>query len=303
MSILAPTMEEISSERRREQIVPDSSHEVTPNAVYLEERGCVNASQSTQTFHTARSEQVGKSNLEQSMAEKTGATPHPPKHDLISTESEVKDLKKASEDGQKDSDIAKQGLKELGSSGENTKMDDISIDMPGKRQIRTSPFQGRKKKSEELSNQPRAASSPLVGSNYAQGQQEAFSQVPTGIVSSRLRGIATNDLSLDGSSGFHRIMKADHKGLFPQTRRSNTTNSRSHTFEHFPRNPLSRVSQEEDIASLASLAEVIQSQNEVVYLDSSSNVDLIKRPDTMFMSSNLVRKAQSRSLPYPNVTV
>ena len=291
ISILAPTIEEIPDEERHGQLVLESDHEVNQNAVHLHERDGVKATQSTQTFHTARSEQVGKSNPEQSMAERTETTSHVLKHDLISTESKVKNSKEATEDGQDDSNVDQQVLQKRGSSGDNTKIDVTGMDKPGTRQIHTSPFHDKQEQSGESSKQPRAISSPLGSSNHVQSQPEAFGQVPTGIVSSRLRGIAASDPGVDPPSAFHGLLRTDHKCVFPQKCRPNTITGGSHTFEHFPQDPLSRVSQEEDIASLASLAEVIQSQDEIVCLDSLSNKDLIKRPD---MPTNIV-KSRTRS--------
>lgn len=280
MSILVPTIEEIPGEERHEQLVLDSDHEVTQNTVHLNEKCGVKASQSTQTFHTARSEQVGKSNPEQFTAVNAGATPHLVKYDQISIESNTKISKKAPEDGRDDPNVYQQVLNERGSSGDRTKLNATDMDRPGTRQIRASHFHEKQKQSEELSKPPRVISSPLGSSNCVQNQPAAFSPVPTGIVSSRLRSIAASDPGLDPPSMFHEILKTDHKGVYPQKRRPNTTTGGSHTFEHFPQDPLSRVSHEEDIASLASLAEVIQSQDEIVCLDSLLNVDLIKRPDT-----------------------
>jgi hypothetical protein len=280
VSILAPTIEEIPSEERHEQPGLDSDHEVTQNAVHLHERGCVKALQSTPGSYTARSEQISMSNPEQSIVEKTETTSHLVKDDLISTELKIKGSDEAPEDGQDSSSIAPQVLKEHCSSQDSTKMDAFGTHRLGTKQIRASPFHDRQKQSEELSNQSRVISSPLENSNYFQNQLEASSQVPTGIVSSRLRDIAASDPGLDPPSGLQRLLETDHKGVFLQKRRPNTTTNASCPFEHFPKDPLSRVSREEDIASLVSLAEVIQSQDEAVRFDFLSNVDLIKHPDT-----------------------
>jgi hypothetical protein len=280
MRVLAPTTEEIPGEKPYEKLVLDPDYEVNQNAMHLHERDGLKATQSTQTFQTAPSEQVGKSNREQPIAEKTEATSHVLKHELISTESRVKNPKEATEDDQDDSNVDRQVLKKHGSSGDNAKNNAVGVDKPEARQIYTSPFHDKQKQSEESSKQPRAISSPLGGSNHVQSQPEAFSQIPTGIVSSRLRGIAASGPGLDRSSGFYGLLTTDHKGVFPQKRRINTTTGGSPTFKYFPQDPLSRVSQEEDVASLASLAEVILSQGEIVCLDSLSKMDFIKRPDT-----------------------
>lgn len=165
----------------------------------------------------------------------------------------------------------------------------IEAHKPGAEQTKVSPFHDAQNKSEP--KQPGATFSPLASSSYVENQPEAFSQVPTGIISSRLRGIAASDPDLDPPCGFTAILKTDHKGKFPQRRRPNTTTGGSRNFEHFPKDPLSRVSREEDIASLTSLAEVIKSQDELVTINSLSNLDFITRPDT---PANVV-KSRTRS--------
>lgn len=280
MSLLAPAIEEIPGEERHEQLVLDSDHELAQNSVHLNERGGVKVSQSTQTFHTAHSEQASKSNPKQPIAVNAGATLHLVKHDLISIKSKTKIPKKAPEDGRDGSNAYRQVLKERDSSEDKTKMDIVDTNNPGTRQIGTSPFHEKQKQSEEFSKQPMAIFSPLGSSKYVQNQPVAFSQVPAGIVSSRLRGIAASNPDLRPPSKFHEILKTDCKGVCSQQHGPGATAGGSRTFEHFPKNSLSRVSQEEDIASLASLAEVIRSQDEIIRLDSLLNVDLIKRPDT-----------------------
>jgi hypothetical protein len=277
MIILAPTAEEAPMEEKHEQPMPDADLEVSQTAVLLPERGGVKALQSTQAFHTARSEQVGKSNLEQAMSEKTEAVSHLAKQDLSSTKLNKKDFEETPGEGHTKSKIDDEVLKKRFLGGENTKMD---VYKPVTKQTCVSPFRDIQKPSEGFSKQLVMTSAPLGSSNYVWNQPEAISQVLIGIVSSRLRGIATSDPGLGPPSVFAGILKTDHKGRFPQKRRPNTTTGTPRNFEYFPKDPLTRVSQEEDIASLASLAGVIQSQDQTVTINSFSNLDLITLPDT-----------------------
>lgn len=263
VSILAPTKEEILIDRRHEQQVEDSDHRIPLATAHFHETGRTKEIQSTKIFHDACSERVSKSSPEQSVAEKMEERSHLMKQGHIATESPSQNTREATEEDQHRSNVAQNMLTERFSSEENTNTDASGMQKLRANQSRASPFPGKLKRNEELSN-----------------QWGAFSLVPPGIVSSRLRGIAASDPGLDPPSGVAGILKADRKGAFTPKRRLNTTASSSHTFENFPTDPLSRVSGEEDIASLASLAEVIQSQNRTVHIDIGSSMDLIKPPDT-----------------------
>jgi hypothetical protein len=277
MITLAPTAEETPMEEKHEQPMPDTDLEVNQNAVLFHERGGIKASQSTQAFHTARSEQVGKSNLEQAVSEKTEAVSYLVKQDLSSTKRNKKDFEETPGEGHTKSKIDDEMLKEHYFSGENTKMDVYKLVT---KQTRVSPFRDIQKPSGGFSKQLVVTSAPLRSSNCVRNQPEALSQVPIGIVSSRSRGIAASDPGLDPPSVFAGILKTDHKGRFLQKRRPNTTIGGPHNFEYFPKDPLTRVSQEEDIASLVSLAGVIQSQDQTVNINSLSNLDLVTLPNT-----------------------
>jgi hypothetical protein len=277
MIILAPTAEETPMGEKHEQPMPDTDLEVNQNTVLLPERGGVKALQSTQAFHTAPSERVGKSNLEQAMSEKTEAGSRLAKQDLSSTKLNKKGFEETLREGHTKSKINDEMLKEHCFSGENTKID---VYKPVTKQTWVSPFRNIQKRSEGFSKQLVVTSASLGSSNYVRNQPEKISQVPVGIVSSRLRGIATSDPGLDPPSAFAGILKTDNKGRFPQKRRPKTTIGSPHNFEYFPKDPLTRVSQEEDIASLASLAGVIRSQDQTVNINSLSNLDRITLTDT-----------------------
>lgn len=285
MSYLAPAIEENPTVDRQEQPLSDVDPKIVQNAPRLRERDGVKVARSTQTFHTAISEPLEISNQKEATTVPGEAESHIVKQDPISTESQTRRFVSASDDRECNTDTPRPTPEEQTSSGQYNK--NVAIDIPTLTSVEnraTSPRDGQNQHKEPL-RQSRATLSPLESPNKAQAKPKDSSQVPAGIVSSRLRGIAASDPGCEPPSAFRRLWKSCHQASPPRDRNLNTTLDGSMVVESHTKDPLTKVSQEEDIASLASLAEVIQSQDDILYLTSLSKEEPIEHPDTPFKTT------------------
>jgi hypothetical protein len=283
MSILAPTVEENPLEDRLEKPSLKCDHNIIQNALHFHERDSIKATQSTQTFHTARSEQPpDKPN-------QNGATILPVEtrvrlvnEDFVCTELQTRHLTSIPDEGEANMDAPQEELEEQVSSRQGTKAISVDTDDLPWLENRASPSPGRQNQHREMWEQSRATLASLESSNKAQPNFIASPQVPTGIVSSLLRGIPASDPDCEPPSGFRRLWKSRQTASPPPDREPSTPMGGSNMVGSYTKDPLAGVSHEEDIASLASLAEVIQTQDDILYSSSPSKEELIKPSDTPF---------------------
>jgi hypothetical protein len=118
--------------------------------------------------------------------------------------------------------------------------------------------------------------------------------VPTGIVSNRLRKIVASDPGEEAPSAFRALLTTGSIKP-PQHDRKSRVDASSSLISGGPiKDPLARISHEEDMASLASLAEVIQSQDEIAEHDPPSRNGSLDPSETPKIAEATV---QSQALP------
>jgi hypothetical protein len=265
MSVLSPTKEETNLDEQFGDLYSDTTCDSNRQSL------TVRPSQSIQTFHTAKSEpqeKQGKGGFP------IGATEIPRGEALPQVESNLKPTAKLA---RKMAEPTVTNVKQIAlgyipkkfmnlqtyldpaptAAAAFNRDNPVERDVAGNKYTMISPPNENEMQSTKKEKQVRLLSSPTGSLEAFLNESKFLAPVPAEFVSGRMGQMAVSDSRQTSPSRSREILHTQNNIVGKRRCRMGP-----HARQSYSKDPLARVSQEEDMASLASLAKVIQSQEQ-----------------------------------------